>query len=246
MSHNDTRKKLDFRDPMLIILIILLIFLTMGTAIGGCTSNKQITIVLDAAYGGDQPGYEGIVKEADVTQAIVEALSTKLQEDDHFAVQLTHEKGQAATVTERAEVINKIHPDLVLSIHAGGNPNPEQSGQKIYADIPTDSANKVSLAAAQTIGREFAADGWNVFMGYMYYEPFDENTYSILNVDADDTTEYQYDTWDIMKASEAPVVVSDSFRVTNQADVDRWANEEGYKKAADLYYTALKKYYGIE
>ena len=41
-------------------------------------------------------------------------------------------------------------------------------------------------------------------------------------------------------------VVSDLCYVTCQKDVDLWANEEGIQKAAELYYQALKEYYGIK
>ena len=64
-------------------------------------------------------------------------------------------------------------------------------------------------------------------------------------VKEDDITDYKLDSFSLMKECNLPVVVSNQFYVTNQADVDRWANKDGYDEAAVNFYNALCKYNGF-
>lgn len=240
--------KVNFKDPMVIILACLLVFLTCGTALGGCsgkTGGHRVVIELDAAYGGDNTGYEGLVSEADVSESIVSALRDKMSEDKHFTVLLTHQPGSSASVKERAEKINKDKPDLVLSIRADGSMDASASGQTVYADIPSSDYHEDSLKAANAVVKAFTSDNWTPSVKYRYYQPFENDEFTILDVNSDDTKDYKLDTWDLMSACDVPVVISNQFYVTNQSDVDTWANESGYDKAAEAYYQALKDLYGI-
>lgn len=233
------------KDPMVMILVMLLVFLTCGTAIAGCADKKR-TIEIDAAFGGDNNGYEGIINETDFTEAVVEKLSALLTEDGHFDVLLTHEAGTSATVAQRVEKIHTDKPDFVLSIHATGTPDASKSGQVVYADIPTAETHEESLKLAQNIADAFTSDTWTPQVHYLYYTPFDDDSYQISEVGSDDTTDYKLETWDMMEQCDVPVVISNQIYVTNQSDIDTWANDAGYQKAAEQYYAAIKKYYGIE
>lgn len=233
----------DPKDPMVIILTILLVFLTVGTAFGGHNGNKRV-IELDAAYGGDNTGYAGLVKEADVTQKIVDQLADLLEKDGNYQVELTHEAGTSSSVAERAEKIKKDNPDFVLSIRADGSPDASKTGQFVYENIPTDKNHQSSEKLADLISKSFENGNWKPQAGYLYYKPFDNNTFQMEQVKASDTKNYKLDTWDLMEKTDVPVVISDQFYVTNQSDVDTWANEKGYQKAAQAYYKAIKDYYG--
>lgn len=243
MNINELKKSL--KDPMVVILVMLLVFLTCGTAISGCADKKTV-IELDAAFGGDNHGYEGIINESDFTEAVVEKLATLLTDDKHFDVLLTHEAGSAATVAERCEKINKDKPDFVLSIHATGTPDASRNGQVVYADIPSSSTHETSLKIADSIVKSFTTDTWTPSVHYLYYKPFDDDSYQLEEVDSTDTTDYQLETWDMMEQCEVPVVISNQIYVTNQSDIDTWANDDGYQKAAEAYYSAIKEYYGIK
>jgi N-acetylmuramoyl-L-alanine amidase len=238
-------KKLKFRDPMIAVLCALLVFLMMGTAWAGCIGKKTIKIELDAAYGGDNTGYAGIINESDFTQAQVDALTEVLNEDGHFAVLLTHESGKSASVAERAEKIKTDKPAAVLSIHAGGTPDASITGMSVYADIPTMKTNSDSLNTGTAVQKAFTSDSWTPTLGYLYYTPLGDD-YQLTKVDAKDTKDYKLDTWEMMeKIDDIPVVIVDQIHVSNQSDVDTWANKKGYKKAAKLYCQALKDAYGI-
>ena len=103
-----------------------------------------------------------------------------------------------------------------------------------------------SLKLANCIHDAFTSDTWTPSVNYLYYQPFDDDSYQIETVASDDTNDYQLETWDMMEKCDVPVVICNQIYVTNQTDIDTWANEAGYQKAADAYYQAIKKYYGIE
>lgn len=224
---------------------MLLVFLTVGTSVSGCKKSKTV-IELDAAYGGDNTGYQGIINESDFTESVVEKLAELLSDDSHFEVLLTHEAGTSSTVSERSAKINQDQPDIVLSIHASGTPDASRSGQEVYADTPTSSTHENSLKLAQCIQTAFTSDTWTPTVDYLYYKPFDDDSYQLEIIDSSDTTDYGLETWDLMENCDVPVVISDQIYVTNQSDIDTWASDDGYQKAAELYYAAIKSYYGIE
>lgn len=242
-------KQIDWKDPIVKILCVILVFLTCGSTFGACTgvSKNAVKVELDAAYGGDSRGYEGIVSEADVSENIVNDLEALLKKDRRFKVYRTHEAGTAATVAQRVEKIKKDDPMLVLSIHADGSPNVELTGMHVYAEIPGQKYHDASLRLAQAIAEPFTSDTWKADTGYLYYEPQEgTENYQIKSVASDDLTNYKLSTFELMEESPALVVVSNQFYVTNQADVDRWANDDGYHEAAVNLYNALCDYNGFE
>lgn len=242
-------KQIAWKDPIVMILCAILIFLTFGSAFGACTGTLKnaVTVELDAAYGGGDTGYQGLVNEADVTENIVNDLEALLKKDRRFKVLRSHEAGTAATVAERAEKINKDNPLFVLSVHADGSPNAELSGMHVYAEIPSEKYHEASLRLAQAVADTFKSDDWTVDTGYLYFQPYEETgNYELKFVTSDDLTDYKLDTFALMKQCDMPVVVTNQFYVTNQADVDKWANDAGYQQAAQDLYDALCDYNGFE
>lgn len=238
-------KKLKFKDPMLVILVILLVFLTTGSFIQGIMPKKTL-IELDASYGGSETGYQGIINEADYTEEVVSRLSKLLKSDSHFEVLLTHSSDETSSMKERIEKINQDAPDAVISIHATGTPDTSKSGMNVYADIPTSSTHDISLGLAKSITDAFLIDEWVPALEYLYYKPYDDDSYQVQTVSSDDTTDYELETWGMMEKCDVPVIVVNQIYVTNQNDIDTWANEDGYTKAAELYYQAIRSYYGYE
>lgn len=240
-----SQKKLNLKDPMVIILAVLLVFLTVGTFIQGIMPQK-IVIELDASYGGEETGYQGIINEADFTQSVTDKLAQLLKKDSHFEVKLTHEDGETKSLNDRCEKINTDHPDMVLSIHATGTPDTTRNGMIVYADIPTSSTHDASLNLTNQIVTSFNTDAWIPSASYLYYKPYDDDSYQLQIVSVDDTTDYGFETWEMMEKCDVPVVIVNQIYVTNQSDIDTWANEDGYKLAADQYYAAIRCYYGFD
>ena len=243
----NTAKKKKFRNPLAVILTVLLVFLGIGVTFAGCLhlSHDKIIVAVDAAYGGEQNGYTGIVNEAEFNEGVVNALCARLADDDRFIVLRTHEAGTSRAILNIVREINESKADLVLSIHAGYDPDPQKTGMHIYAEQPASDNHERSLELAHSIQETFA-DDLSAEVNYMYYEPIGEDRYQMKVVGENDKNDYELATWTIMEKTLVPAVVTEQIYVSNEADVSAWANEEGYKKTAELYYRALCRYYGID
>lgn len=81
-------RSFEWKDPMVIILVCLLVFLVTGTSIKGCLqmTAERKTVCIDGAFGGSFKGYEGIVNEAEVTGKVVDELAALLEKDRDFKV----------------------------------------------------------------------------------------------------------------------------------------------------------------
>ena len=247
-----TKRNLKFRlkDPMVLILFCLFVFLTAGMTMKACGKEEiiQYRIELDAAYGGDNTGLSGIINEADVNEKVINALEDLMVQDERFIVYRTHTAGSAASVLESAEKINKDKPDMVLSIHAAYSPSSSKSGTRLYPSLRS-SAKAPSLKFAQEILDEFEEEeDWAVSVNRLYYLDQEDGTTAIVIRDyGDEINEEDGDvTWTLLLNTDVPCVIAEQFFISNKSDIDRWDNEEGYQLIAERYYSAFCDYFEIE
>lgn len=247
---NLKKLKINFRDPMVLLLLSLLVFLTAGNLLAlGPVYKTVYRVELDAAFGGENKGYTGIIDEAGVNEKTVDALEALLVQDERFAVLRTHASGTPAAVKDSAAKIKDDNPALVLSIHGGWSPEASDTGTRIYTDLPGSEGHKESLQFAQEIKNAFAADDWQATLNYLYYHQANEKEWTVEVTSMDQESAYPDETpvtWTLFEETDVPAVIVEQFFVSNQSDIDRWNNEEGYKLAAEKYYTALCRYFGIE
>lgn len=230
-----------FKDPMIVILCGLLVFITLGMGISGCvsgTGNKTV-ICIDAAYGETNKGYEGIVSETEVSGKVADELSKLLESNRKFQVVRTDRR---QSVKERCAAINESYVDFVISIHGAVDLDGSVQGMKNIASVPANVNSAASLKMAESVSNAFKNDMNAIFTGYMYYKP-DGDMFIKEYIDETDTSTYPYDTYDLLQDCNKPVVISEYCHVTSQKDTDTWCNEKGYEKAAQLYYQAILKYY---
>lgn len=249
MKKKLTQRRLNMKRLAIVILAVLLaaasLFLYQKLGHGKqAAAQPKITVELDAAFGGDQPGYAGIITEAEFNEKTVDALEKLLKKDDRFEVLRTHEAGTAMAVSARAAKIAADKPDIVLCIRAAHDRRSDVTGMTIYADLPTNAHHEESLKLADAIRDAFTTDAWKPAVGYLYYHPTRPSSFQERFIDESDTTDYAEETLSLMQACDVPVVISAGIRVTSQADIDAWANDDGYEKAAEQYYAALKACYG--
>lgn len=250
MKQKDSPKKQkNDRSTGRMIKILIVLAVLVGAALAfqifTSSSNGSAKVIeLDAGNGGDQTGDTGIVNESDFAEGVTDELQKLLKKDSRFTVKLTHESGTASTAAARAEKINEDNPDLLLSIHADASSNPETSGMKIYADIPTADTNKDSVKMAEAVQNSFTDTSLNPVTYYGYYKEIRPEVYQIHQVGLDDTADYQEETFDLLAKTDVPAVLVEQIYVTSQSDTDAWANEAGYKDAAQRYYQAILEYFG--
>lgn len=85
-------------------------------------SAKKPTVVIDVAHGGRDPGALGCngIAEKLITLPIGLELAHLLQQSDYIAY-LTRDKDVTVSLTDRTSFINRIRPDLYVSIHANSS-----------------------------------------------------------------------------------------------------------------------------
>ncbi len=80
-------------------------------------------IVLDPGHGGSDPGSVVYgIREKDITLGLALALKDRLESGKN-AVYLTTDGSSDVSDEDRAEFINDIKPDLVISLHTGADPD---------------------------------------------------------------------------------------------------------------------------
>jgi len=90
-------------------------------------------VVVDAGHGGKDPGAIGRtgVKEKDVTLDIAKRLESILKREG-IDVVMTRSTDKFISLTRRAEIANRAHADLFISIHANANRVRSLKGFEIY------------------------------------------------------------------------------------------------------------------
>lgn len=245
---SETAVKKRKTDYVLIIMCVLLVFVTCGTFLHGCSEKlkKRYVVEIDAAFGGSNTGYSGVIRESGFTENLAEAIEEALTKDDNFTVLRTHERGAESSVAQRLEKIESDKPDIVISVHASGSPDETRSGMHVYAQPAKMKDHEASVKLAQALQKAFADTSLSPQAGYLYYEMTDRDTERLKFTDISDKTDYKLKTWNILEGTGCPAVVVDQIYISNKEDVRQWANADGYKAAAERYLKALREYFAID
>ena len=108
---------------------------------------KQINVVIDAGHGGSDLG---ATSSSSTEKQIVEQITNKikfLNKNENISVHLTRIGDEFLSLNDRSAIINKIKPDLVLSLHVNKNSNVAKSGMEFYIaneSITNEKSNKIA------------------------------------------------------------------------------------------------------
>ena len=237
--------------PLASILIVCLLAVLLFTVLQEKDGKGEPPwcIGLDAGHGGNDPGAQGLVSEAALTEQTTRALAALLEADDRFTVALCHEWGETVERPSlRAEKGNQLGADLLLSIHANADTSGEAYGFECYPAPPGRKHHKASQELAHHIADAFAAQGSRLRgvagVRYAYYEG--ENEEEKVIREESDSTEYPSPSFGFLESAGCPAVLAEQCFITNASDVSRFAGEEGALRAAACYYQAICTYYGVE
>lgn len=143
----------------------LVIFSVLVMCFSGISSHAQTAkhlVVIDPAHGGDDAGVIGVdkVAEKDLTLAIALALVKELSSSGNLEVVLTRNSDQTLSVAERRKNVEKIKPELILSLHVNGGFGKNSSGFELYypgfKDIPAPKQGK--KAVSTSVGNQHLND----------------------------------------------------------------------------------------
>jgi len=122
-------------------LKLLAVSFTSAAMLSFSTETKKI-IVIDAGHGGNDFGATmNGVSEKDMVLNIARQIKKASDKDGTYEVILTRSDDTSTTLTERTEQINKLNPEMVISLHINRTPeaNTNKSGHEIFIQKTSES-----------------------------------------------------------------------------------------------------------
>lgn len=110
-------------------------------------------IIIDAGHGGNDMGANrNGIYEKNIVLNIGKEIQKFNQVQDKYEVILTRDNDTYSQLAERTDLINKLNPEMVISLHLNNSAKPEseQQGQEIYTQN-TESSKKL----AEKISKKF-------------------------------------------------------------------------------------------
>jgi len=114
--------------------------------------NKKL-IIIDAGHGGNDLGANrNGIYEKDIVLNIGKEIQKFNSSQDQYEVILTREDDTYSQLADRTALINKLNPEMVISLHVNSSADPKstQHGQEIYTQNTEASKN-----LAERISRKF-------------------------------------------------------------------------------------------
>lgn len=128
-------------------------------------NTKKYVIVIDAGHGGKDPGCIGKngTKEKTIVLSVARKLKNKLDANG-FKTYLTRNDDRYLKLAERAEIGERRHADLFISLHANANPSRAMKGFSIYtlSEKASDEEAK-KLAEAENAADKIGVEGFTDF-----------------------------------------------------------------------------------
>ncbi len=126
---------------------------------------KQHIIVIDAGHGGKDPGCigKGGTQEKTIVLSVAKKLKSKLDANGYKTF-LTRSNDTYLKLGERAEIAEKKHADLFISLHANANPSRDMKGFSIYTLSEKASDEEAQkLAESENAADKIDVDGFEQF-----------------------------------------------------------------------------------
>ena len=217
-------------------------------------AGKGIVVAIDAGHGGYNEnngcwdsGTKGDgVTEAELTIRIAGMLEELLRQDRRFAPVMTTDGSTYLKGSQRGAAAQAAGAELLVSIHFNSDPVHDSRGLECYPATPAMATNADSLRLAAAITEGFAATGLPLRgengIRYLY---FDANNNRMV-YESSDTVPRTDPTFTVLETCSCPAVLVEQAFLTNPADVALFSTDEGCHSAADIYYRAICRYFGME
>jgi len=116
---------------------------------------KQINVVIDAGHGGKD---FGVTHDNFTEKEIVEKISNKikaLNTNKNIVIHLTRNDDSFVTLNERTDLVNKIKPDMLLSLHVNQVKNTTASGVRFFTSNEDNINYGKSTEMASKLSKKF-------------------------------------------------------------------------------------------
>lgn len=241
-------------------------FLRMIVLTFSTFSLMSFTVVIDAGHGGHDAGAIGLVKgvkEKDLNLTVAKRLATKIQQNHpDVKVVLTRETDVFLPLQQRADIANKNHADLFISIHTNAAENRKAQGAETFIlgtdrmednlDVAMRENAVMKLEDDQTVYQGFDP---NSIESYIIFELM-QNQYMDNSLVFAELVQNQFvgtlhranrgvrqaAFWVLLQSACPSVLVEMGF--VSNAEEEKWlASEDGKNSIANGIYTAFQQYY---
>ena len=229
-------------------------------------SLMSFTVVIDAGHGGNDAGAIGLVKgtqEKHLNLSVAKQLAAKIRATyPEVKVVLTRETDVFLPLQQRADIVNKNHADLFISIHTNAAENRKACGAETFIlgtdrmednlDVAMRENAVMKLEADQTVYQGFDP---NSIESYIIFELM-QNQYMDNSLIFAEQVQNQFvgtlhcanrgvrqaAFWVLLKSACPSVLVEMGF--LSNAEEEKWlASEEGKNGIANGIFNAFEKYY---
>jgi N-acetylmuramoyl-L-alanine amidase len=129
------------------VILFLITIISFSFASPKRLEPKKINIVIDASHGGND---FGVTSNSITEKQIVEQITNKIKSSNsNVVIHLTRYEDEFISLEERTDFINKIKPDLVLSLHVNASLNNKTSGLEFYVAKETEFFEKSNEIAGK-------------------------------------------------------------------------------------------------
>ena len=229
-------------------------------------SLMSFTVVIDAGHGGNDAGAIGLVKgtqEKHLNLSVAKQLAAKIRATyPEVKVVLTRETDVFLPLQQRADIVNKNHADLFISIHTNAAENRKACGAETFIlgtdrmednlDVAMRENAVMKLEANQTVYQGFDP---NSIESYIIFELM-QNQYMDRSLEFAELVQNQFvgtlqranrgvrqaAFWVLLKSACPSVLVEMGF--VSNAEEEKWlASEEGKKGIVNGIFNAFENYY---
>lgn len=129
--------------------ITLLALSIFSTAFLSFTPINKKYIVIDAGHGGNDFGATyGEILEKNIALSVAKEIRQINESQNKYEVILTRDSDSFPTLAERTDQINKLNPEMVISLHVNSSPQKERTdnGFEVYvqnSDVSKELAGKI-------------------------------------------------------------------------------------------------------
>ena len=229
-------------------------------------SLMSFTVVIDAGHGGNDAGAIGLVKgtqEKHLNLSVARQLAAKIRATyPEVKVVLTRETDVFLPLQQRADIVNKNHADLFISIHTNAAENRKACGAETFIlgtdrmednlDVAMRENAVMKLEADQTVYQGFDP---NSIESYIIFELM-QNQYMDRSLEFAELVQNQFvgtlqranrgvrqaAFWVLLKSACPSVLVEMGF--VSNAEEEKWlASEEGKQGIVNGIFNAFENYY---
>lgn len=207
-------------------------------------TSPPYVVAIDPGHGGMDTGAQAIVEEYQVIDMTCAALYELLENDPDFIPVYTRTTTDPESA-QRAAIANTAGAALLISVHANSDSHQSSHGFECFPTPPGRTHHADSLRFATIIASEMKYAGHTLRGGrektgvkYAYY-----NGSTKQIVESTDDKVRSMKSFGILEKTNCPAVLVEQCFITNYDDVANWTGETGCRRAAQVYYTAIRQYF---